>query len=108
MAFDFLMAHYLCVARPDRVVENLRYLSRFGYRGIPRHFQEAILVHASRTGGQVPSTEHPLARETLARATMFFDILAGASSREEAAEKAVEAGLGDSYFFYYSYGVSGL
>ena len=49
MAFEFL-AHYLCVARPDKVVENLRHLHRFGYRRIPRHFQEAILLHAIGSG----------------------------------------------------------
>ncbi len=108
MAFDFLMARYLRTARPEKVVENLGHLDRFGYRELPRHFQEAIVVHASRTGGELPSTETRVTPETRIRAAAFTELLAGSSSREEAMQKAVEAGLGDSYFFYHSFGVSGL
>ena len=108
MAFDFLMAHYLRAARPEKVVANLHRLERFEYRGLPRHFQEAIVVHASRTGGKLPSTERRVTPETLMRAATFTELLASSASREEAMQRAVEAGLGDSYFFYHSFGVSGL
>lgn len=108
MAFEFLMAHYLCVARPGKVVENLPHLPRFGYRRIPRHFQEAILIHAVRNGSKPPTNEHLLAPETLAKGNVFFGILATTPNRQEAIQKAVEAGLGDSYLFYYRFGMSGL
>jgi len=108
MAFEFLMAHYLCVARPDKVVENLRHLRRFGYSRIPRHFQEAILLDAIGRGSPLPTGERQLDPEVLADAGMFFDILKRTPNRERALEKAVDAGLGDSYFFYYRFGRSGL
>lgn len=108
MAFEFLMAHYLRNVRPDKVVENLQHLERFGYGRIPRHFQEAILVHASRTSGLPPRIEREMAPETRTRASMFSEIVTSSRSREEAMQRAAEAGLGDSYFFYYSYGKSGL
>jgi len=108
MAFEFLLAHYLCVARPDKVVENLQHLHRFGYRRIPRHFQEAILLDAIRRGASLPTGEQQLAPETLADARFFFEILKTTSSRDRAMERAVDAGLGDSYFFYFRFGKSGL
>jgi len=108
MAFEFLMAHYLCVARPDKVVENLPHLHRFRYCRIPRHFQEAIVLHAAKSGGPPPLGEFQLASETLADARTFFDILKSTPNRDRAIQKAVEAGLGGSYYFYYRFGMSGL
>jgi len=108
MAFEFLMAHYLCVARPDKVVENLPHLHRFRYRRIPRHFQEAIVLHAAKNGGPPPLGEFQLASETLADARTFFDILKSTPNRDRAIQKAVDAGLGGSYYFYYRFGMSGL
>jgi tetratricopeptide (TPR) repeat protein len=108
MAFEFLMAHYLCVARPDKVVENLPRLPRFGYCRIPRHFQEAMLLEAGRSGRLPATGELPLDPATLARAKAFFEILQSTPNRERALRKAIEAGFGDSYFCYYRFGVSGL
>jgi tetratricopeptide (TPR) repeat protein len=107
MAFEFLMIHYLRTIRPDRVVESLVHLERFGYPEIPRHFQEAIFVHASQTNAPFPVNQYRFDRETHERAAAFFGILARSSSREEARQRAVEAGLSDSYFFYCWFGVSG-
>lgn len=108
MAFEFLMAHYLRTGRPDKVVENLERSQRFEYGKIPRHFEEAILLLASATGEQFSSADRQLSSETVTRAAMFSKIMAGASSREDAKQQAVEAGLGDSYFFYFTFGESGL
>lgn len=108
MAFEFLMAHYLCVARPDKVVENVPQLRRFGYSRIPRHFQEAILLDAISRGKPPATGGQSLDAESLADAGTFFDILKSTPNRDRALDKAVAAGLGDSYFFYYRFGVSGL
>jgi len=108
MAFELLLAHYLCIARPDKVAENLRHLARFGYRRIPRHFQEAALLHAVGRGEPLPAGELQLAPETLAGAKAFFEILKQTPDRDRAFQEAVGAGLGDSYFFYYRFGKSGL
>jgi len=108
MAFEFLMAHYLCIARPDKVVENLRHLRRLGYSRIPRHFQEAILLHAISHGKPPPTGEQPSDPKIMADAGVFFDILKSTPNRERALQRALDAGLGDSYFFYYRFGLSGL
>ncbi|MCL4203041.1 MAG: hypothetical protein KJ000_11110 [Pirellulaceae bacterium] len=107
MAFEFLMVHYLRTVRPGQVVEALSQLERFGYSEIPRHFQEAVFVHASQTNTPFPLNEYRFDRETQARAAAFFNILGRSSDREEAKQRAFEAGLSDSYFFYCWFGVSG-
>jgi tetratricopeptide (TPR) repeat protein len=107
MAFELLMAHYLSDGRPDKVVANLRHLKDFSYLRAPRHYQEALAVQAlsSDRPPQVPGFE--LDPEILGRARDFQRIVAGATSPQEAVRAALEAGLGDSYFFYLACGASG-
>jgi hypothetical protein len=108
MAFEFLMAHYLRTLRPEKVVQDLSRLHRLGYREIPRHFQEAVLVHASRDEGRLAVPEDRLDPEILQQAAMFFEILRKVPDREEAMRLSADVGLGDSYFHYYCFGESGL
>jgi hypothetical protein len=108
MAFEFLMAHYLQTVRLEKVIDNLDALSRFEYEKIPRHFQEAILIHAGKIRKPAADLGYDLERENLERAALFFEIIERAPNDEQARQMAIDVGLGDSYFFYYRFGESGL
>ena len=108
MAFEFLMTHYLCTARPDQVVANLDRLADFGYETLPRHYQEAIVVDSLQRTGQMPADDRRVSPEVLQAGEEFSDIVASSRSPEEAAFNAAVAGLGGTYFYYYKFGVSGL
>jgi hypothetical protein len=120
MAFEYLMAQYLL----DRQVEafaahlgpKLRYLEKVGaYPQIPTHYQEAILIHDSL----VPDSEEKLAQdpgnygfdpEVVQRYKSFLGIiqpLLKADKNEEAAA-ATRAEYGNTYFYYYAFGISGV
>ena len=107
MAFELLMALYLSDGRPERVVANLPRLKGFSYPRVPRHYQEAFVVYAQSSDRPPPVPGFELDPEVLRRARDFQRITAGATSPQEAVRAALEAGLGDSYFFYLAYGVSG-
>jgi len=47
MAFEYLMAYYLLNLRLDDLVRELGRLTDFDYDGLPRHYEEAILIHES-------------------------------------------------------------
>ncbi len=108
VAFDLLNALYLRNLQVDKVVENLSSLERCGYRRIPRHLQEAIIVQTARTGGRLAVPKELVASETFQRAKLFSDIFRRFPDRQEAARVSAEAGLGSSYFHYYAFGESGL
>ncbi len=107
MAFELLMACYLCDGRPEKVVANLSRLRDFSYARVPRHYQEAWAVGALSSGRPPAVAGFEIDPEVLRRAREFQRIVAGAGSTQEAVRAALEAGLGDSYFFYLAYGVSG-
>ncbi len=107
MAFDFLMVHYLLTGRPDQVVANLQHLRDFGYRGIPKHFQEAVVAYASATDDWSLTEEYGIAPEVLGQAVLLKQILEASPGEQEARKAASAAGLGDSYLFFLQFGTSG-
>jgi hypothetical protein len=107
MAFELLMAHYLTSRRLDDVVANLPRLPDFSLRRVPRHYQEARVIQADLPGGSRPLGEREIDPAVLERAQEFERIRTHAANLANAVDSAVAAGLADSYFFYYAYGVSG-
>ncbi len=109
MAFEFLMAHLLCSSRPDKAAARLSAPMPLEYPRLPRHFQEAIIASSLAMTRQLPPADDRVAPEILDRARRFLEILNDSKDDADAARaRAVAEGLGDSYFFYYSFGISGL
>ena len=108
MAFEFLMACYLCDRRTEDVVASIGRLPDFGYSEIPRHYQEAIIVYSAITGRVPAIGGYGLDAAVVERAKEFWHIMANTANQEEAAARALSAGFGDTYFFYFSFGGSGL
>jgi hypothetical protein len=111
MAFEYLMAHYLLTGQLDKVAENIARLHDFGVAEIPRHYEEALLLYAYslRVRNQVrPIPLHglrlrPGAQERLEE---FLKTRARFGSDAQAAQKALNDTYGDSYYFYYTFGMT--
>jgi len=108
MAFEFLMAYYLCDRRTDRVVAGVDRLKDLSYRRIPRHYQEAIIVLWGVPTGSPPIAGYRLDPETIRSGEDAWKTMGVAPTREEGRRRGMAAGFGDTYFFYYLYGESGL
>lgn len=106
MAFALLMAHYLTAQRPDKVAANLPRLREFSYAAVPRLYQEACVIAAGASESPPSIPGFGIDPQVLQRANDFRRIIAGAASPPDAAVAAAEAGLGDSYFFYFTFGIS--
>jgi hypothetical protein len=101
MAFEYLMAHYLLTGRPKKVAANIGRLDDFDYKGIPRHYEEAILLHKDITREEVDLHGRYISGETLERLYKFKRIYNRLKDDVRAAGNALRADFGDSYFFYY-------
>lgn len=104
MAFEYLMAHYLRIRHPDKVVANIRRLGDFAYPRMPRHYQEAVLIYVAVTGNRFEIPGYVPDPEIVRRFREFAEIRRNSVSREDAAHKAMAAGFGNTYFFYFFYG----
>lgn len=107
MAFEYLMAFYLLNRRTDKIVQNLVWLDALGYREIPRHYEEAILIHANASSERVALHGRTIRPETIEKFQRFADRFRPWMKQPHLAAAALADEFGDSYFYYYAFGVSG-
>jgi len=108
MAFEYLMAHYLATARPDKIVENLGRLNDFDYKEIPRLYEEAILVYQATTGQKADTHGRSISADAQRRFERAVGLMTRYSKDPRAAWAATAPLFGDSYFFYHSFRESGV
>jgi len=119
MAFEYLMAQYLLTKQLDELVQNLDRLDDFDYPQIPRLYEEAILLYASHNRKPVNLRGRQVSPQTHQRAQDFSDIFRTLGSGGKmaitrhgpnrlAAFDKLANNYGDSYFFYFFLGLSGM
>ena len=101
MAFEYLMAHYLLTGKLEKFVENIIRLDDFGYKRIPRHYEEAILLYRGNTGKQVDLHNRKISTESIARYNKFGSLYQQFGNNKPGLQKAMlSEGLNNSYFYY--------
>ena len=105
MAFEYLMAHYLLTRNPEGVVRNIHRLDDFGYKRIPRHYEEAILIYTDRTGNDANLHGRSIGWPTLSRFEEFCKVRDLHSGDQRGAWRALAKDYGDTYFFHYVFGL---
>ncbi len=108
MAFEFLMAHYLVNGRPEKVAQNVGRLKDLGYAEMPRHFQEALLISLGLEGAKFHAAPYDIQPGAVRDFESFLAIVRRESDGRAAARDARAAGLGDTYFYFLTFGTSGL
>lgn len=108
MAFEFHMARCLATGQYDLVAANVSRLKEFGFRHVPRHYQEATAISERKHPGQEVAGGYRPNREIQERLVYFDRLVNSQRNAGEAARAAVNAGLGNTYFFYLTFGTSGL
>jgi len=100
MAFEYVMAHYLMDLDLKRAVERLRLLNNFSYAGIPRAYEEALVLYQQVAGVQVKLKGRAVRPETAERFRQFREAARQLKEGVEA-EGTLAARFGDTYWYYY-------
>jgi len=108
MAFEYLTAYYMFRLDLDSLVRNIGRLNDFDYSCIPRHYEEAILTYIYFTRKQPDLHGWPISRETIQRFSGFVKTVDLNRNNPQTAYVELAKKFGDTYQFYYAYGVSGL
>ncbi len=108
VAFDFLMAHYLLNLRHDQILRRVPVLGEFGYDRMPRHMEEAVLMHAKLTGDQLDLRGRQISSATLQRFQRFDQVIermGGLSGKDpRPVRDALCPEFADTYWFYCLFG----
>jgi hypothetical protein len=108
MAFEYLMAWYLLTRQLDKFIQNLDRLDDFDYLEIPRHYGEAILLYMFDRRKPVKLHSHRLSSELPQRFKGFLQVYNRYGEDKRAPFNELAKNYGNSYFFYYVYGESGM
>lgn len=108
LAWDYRMAVYLLTQQVDKVAAHVRELEAFGATSLPRHYAEALAIYRARGGQPVPLGPFKLPKEIEERAREFLATFQQFRGDRALAMKTLAKDYGESYFYYYTFGVSGV
>ena len=108
MAFEYMMSQLLLEKKLQVLALNMYRLDDFEYKEIPVYYQEALLIGASLSGEKPDMANRQISKETIGRFNKFLAIYRRFSSNQNKAYNALVSDFGNSYFFYFVFGVSGV
>jgi hypothetical protein len=101
MALEYLFAYYLLNGELKNIRDHVPDFAAAGYRGVPMHVQEALLLYAALIPNfdvnQLKKWVHPLVYK---RFLEYERVLRGFGGNRADARKDLYAGFGDSYWYY--------
>jgi hypothetical protein len=108
IAFEYMMVYYLKGKQVDKIAENIYRFGDFGYDKIPRHYEEAIMMHLGKTGGRVHMHGWKISPQTFKTAQQFMAALKLNPVGGSSSARNLAPGFGNTYFFYYIFNQSGV
>lgn len=103
MAFEYMMAYYLLTCQLDQIVTNVKLLSVFGYKQLPYHYEEALLLYQALEHKKIRLQDFKINPQTVAKCKEFDSTYGryGGEQNKIAAMKALEQKFCQDYIFYY-------
>jgi hypothetical protein len=108
LAFEYMMIYYLKGKQVDKVAENIYRFGDFGYEKIPRHYEEAIMMHLGRTGGRVHLHGWKMDPKTIQSTNQFMSALKLNPVARPSSARNLAPDFGNTYFYYYIFTQSGV
>jgi hypothetical protein len=107
MAFEYLIAHYLLTAQLGKVIQFVGQMRPLGFQSIPRHCEEAILLHEMLTKDQTINLHgYTIQPETIAGFKRFNDRMREYRGDMSQAMPGMKDEFGKTFWFYYVFGCS--
>lgn len=107
MAFEYLVTRYLLNGQAAEAAGQMWRLAGLGYRRIPRHYEEAIVVHEFTTGEPILVPGLRVSDETRQRFEAFKSAARSLGPDQPEARERLAPEFGDGFFYYRTFGQSG-
>ncbi|HVV70780.1 MAG TPA: DUF6057 family protein, partial [Verrucomicrobiae bacterium] len=101
MAFEYLMCQYLVNLEVDKVVNRLWELDNFRYVGIPRHYEEALLLYEQSHGSHIELRGRAVRPETAERFRRFNEAMNQRQFATQDGRRQLAEQFGDTYWYFY-------
>jgi hypothetical protein len=107
LAFEYLMVYYLKSKQVDKIAKNMYRFRDFGYEKVPRHFEEAILLHLGQTRERLDSHGWKIDPQTYKTGDQFMAALKSNQHDKPASARNLAPQFGNTYYYYYFFNQSG-
>lgn len=107
LAFEYLMALFLMKHERAELVRCLPLLGPLGYKSLPRHYAEAVLVHALETRTPPDARGWTIEPDVTRQFREITAIVQGAHGGNQAAFDALAPRYGDTYTFFSMFNTCG-
>jgi hypothetical protein len=101
MAFEYLMAEYLMNGEVNKLADRLGQLDSFKYAGIPRHYEEAVLLYQKTSRTPVELHGRSIRPETIERFRRFTDAMNQRALDTDEGRQTMARDFGDTFWYYY-------
>jgi hypothetical protein len=102
MAFEYLMIHFLLTLQLDKLVAELGRLDDFGYRDLPRHYEEALVRYQYQPDSRpVELRGRRIRPETARRFAQFVELVNRGGLASAADRQALRRDFGNTYWYYH-------
>jgi len=108
LAFEYLMACYLLGNERAELINRLSLLKPLGYRELPRHYAEALLVDSLTTGKPVDSQGWAIPPDLQRQFHEIRSIVTQSRGNDQMVFDTLVPKYGDTYMFYSMFDLCGL
>jgi hypothetical protein len=108
VAFEYLMASYLLKHQRAEVVQCLPLLGALGYKGLPRHYAEAVLVHSLETRTPADARGYVIPADVQGQFREIAGVVRNAGGDKQTVFDTLASKYGDTYTFYSMFNVCGV
>ncbi len=108
LAFEYLMAHLLLTHQRDQVLGGLPLLKPLGYKRLPRHYAEAVLVHSLETRTTPDTRGWTIEPDLYNQFRQITAIVQSAQGDNQAVFDRLAPQYSDTYTFYSLFNTCGL
>lgn len=98
--FEYKMCEFMLMKDVEAVVNNIEKFIMLGYKNIPRHIEEAILVYYSMTEKFPELYGFEISKETTERFEQYLSSLSQGRTNMKAAQRILYEKFGNTYWYY--------
>jgi hypothetical protein len=103
MAFEYYMASLLLDKNLAAFADNIDRIKSFGYKEIPLHYEEALLIYMSYVKKNVLPAGYGIHKTTVQRFQNYAKAYSSHSGSPQSAAKSFYKSYGNTYWFYFHF-----
>jgi|GEM_PF-564591 len=100
MAFEYMMASFLLTKDLEAFAANIYRLKDLGYKKIPQHYEEALVLFAGLTRKDVVPHGYAISNDTRERFHNYASTFAKYRYSKDKAARALSSGFGNTFWYY--------